>query len=54
MLRFLVRVLLMSLAIVDATLVYVNEVLLTGLVLSVVYAVTVSLVLDRTRDVTST
>ena len=45
MLRLLVRAILMAVAMVSATLVFAEEVLVTGLILSAVYAVTVSLVL---------
>ena len=47
MLRLLVRAILMVVAMVGATLVFAEEVLVTGLILSAVYAVTVSLVLSR-------
>ena len=47
MLRLLVRAIFMAVAMVGATLVFAEEVLVTGLILSAVYAVTVSLVLGR-------
>ena len=49
MLRLLVRGILLAIAMVGATLVFAEEVLVTGLILSAVYAVTVSLVLGRQR-----
>ena len=49
MLRLLVRGILLAIAMVGATLVSAEEVLVTGLILSAVYAVTVSLVLGRQR-----
>jgi hypothetical protein len=45
--RLLVRGILLAIAMVGATLVFAEEVLVTGLILSAVYAVTVSLVLGR-------